>query len=105
MTLWTLPHIVWGVYGTPISFGDVIKIMIGPLLSEVVGWQEPGSSMPLHPVVAFPRLLLGVAILSAAYYGQLFFGIGQKTFYMDLLRGLLKRPSVEVEQPVVTQEA
>jgi hypothetical protein len=31
--------------------------------------------------------------------------MGQKTFYMDLLRGLAKRPSVEVEQPVVTQGA
>jgi hypothetical protein len=58
MTLWTLPHIVWGVYGTPISFGDVIKIMIGPLLSGVVGWQEPwefnafASSGCLSPIVA-----------------------------------------------------
>jgi hypothetical protein len=36
---------------------------------------------------------------------MLLYGMGQKTFYMDLLRGLLKRPSVESEQPVLTQEA
>ena len=24
ITLWALPHIAWGVYGTPISFGDIM---------------------------------------------------------------------------------
>ena len=83
-----------------------MKVMIEPLLSGSRGGGiGPGRSILLQPVVAFSPIVVGVAILLAAYAGMLLYGMGQKTFYMDLLRGLLKRPSVEVEQPVVTQEA
>jgi O-antigen/teichoic acid export membrane protein len=106
MLLWALPHIAWGVHGTPISFGDVMKVMIAPFLSGGVAVALSLSVQFLcRPWLPFPRLLLGVAILFAAYGGMLLYGMGQKTIFVDLLRGLLKRPSVEVEQPVVTQEA
>ena len=59
--------------------------------------------VPCSHWLRFPPLLLGVAILFAAYTGMLFYGMRQKMFYMDLLRELLKRPPVEVEQPVVTR--
>ncbi len=106
MMLWALPHIAWGVHGTPISFGDVMKVMIDPLLSGSVAVALAlGVQFFCRQWLPFPRLLLGVTILFAAYAGMLLYGMGQKTFYMDLLRGLLKRPSVEGEQPVVTQGA
>jgi PST family polysaccharide transporter len=106
MTLWALPHIAWGVYGTPISFGDIMRVMVKPLLSGTV-------AVLLALVVQFlcshwmpiPRLLLGVTILLGVYVGMLFYGMGQKSFYVDLVRGLIKRPSLETQPPPVIQEA
>ena len=46
-----------------------------------------------------PRLLLGVALLLAAYLGMLLYVMGQKLFYVDLVRGFIKPPSVE--EPLV----
>jgi PST family polysaccharide transporter len=106
MTLWALPHIAWGVHGTPISFGDVMKVMIDPLLSGAVAVALTlGVQLLCSQWLPFFRLFLGVTLLLGTYMSMLLYGMGQKTFYMDLLRGLLKRPSVESEQPVLTQEA
>jgi hypothetical protein len=105
MTLWLLPHIAWGVHGTPISFGDVMKVMTGPLVSGAVAAALAlGVQFLCSHWLPFFRLCLGVTVLLGAYSGMLLYGIGQKTFYMDLLRGLLKRPPIEEEQPVLTQE-
>lgn len=100
MTVWALPHIAWGVYGTPISFLDVLKVMIKPLLSGAVAVTLAlGAQVLLRSWMPLPRLTLGVFILMAAYTGMLLYGMGQRTFYMEILRGMLKRPSVE-PQPV-----
>jgi len=42
-----------------------------------------------------PRLILEGSVLVAAYLGMLLFVTGQKTFYLDLLRGLIGSPSVK----------
>jgi O-antigen/teichoic acid export membrane protein len=106
MTLWALPHIAWGVHGTPISFGDVMKVTVEPLLSGAVAVVPAlGIQFLCSQWLPFFRLFLGVTILLGTYMGMLLYGMGQKRFYMDLLRGLLKRPSVEAEQPAVTQGA
>ncbi len=106
MTLWALPHIAWGVHGTPISFGDVMKVMIKPVVSGAVavavavGFQYfSGSWAP------FPRLFAGVALLLVAYSAMLLYAMGQKGFYIDLLRGFMKRSPVEAQPPAVVQEA
>ena len=39
-----------------------------------------------------PRLVLGATILVAAYLGMLLYVMGQKQVYVDLLRGMTKRP-------------
>src|SRR5260370_35115182 len=100
ITLWALPHMAWGVYGTPISFGDVMKVMIGPLLSGAVAVALAlGIQFLCSQWLPSFRLVLGVTVLLGAYSGMLLYGMGQKTFYMNLLRGFLKRPPVEAEQP------
>lgn len=100
MTVWALPHIAWGVYGTPISFLDVLKVMIKPLLSGAVAVTLAlGAQVLLRSWMPLPRLMLEAFILMAAYTGMLLYGMGQRTFYMEILRGMLKRPSVE-PQPV-----
>jgi O-antigen/teichoic acid export membrane protein len=106
ITLWALPHIAWGVHGTPISFGDIIKVMTKPLFSGIVavafalGFQALCSQWP-----PFPRLFLGATILLGIYGVILLYVMGQRGFYVDLLRQLFRRSSVDAEPPVVIQEA
>ena len=43
-----------------------------------------------------PRLLLGSTIMVIAYTGMLFYVMGQKRLYLDLIQGLKKRSSAEL---------
>lgn len=96
MTLWALPHIAWGVHGTPISFGDIMKVTFKPVLSGAVAVVLGlGAQFLLGGWPSFPRLLLEVTVLLATYICVLLYGMGQKAFYVDLVRGLLKRGSAE----------
>jgi O-antigen/teichoic acid export membrane protein len=97
MTLLTVPLTVWGVRGTVISFRDVLGAVKQPLVSGIVAAVLAivmqffyGQSLP--PVT---RLLLGSTMLFVAYSGMLLYVMGQKAFYIDLLRGLTRRPSVQ----------
>jgi len=102
ITLWALPHIAWGVYGTPISFGDIMKVMTKPLSSGVVAVALAAGFLFLCPHWSpFPRLLVGVSVLLGAYTGMLLYVMGQKAFYVDLLQQLLKRSSVAADPPAV----
>ena len=102
MTLWAIPHIAWCVHGTMISLRDILSTAGRPLGSGIVAaalacgvqflWGQ--SLSPL------PRLVLGTAVLLASYVGMLFYVMGQKAVYWDLVRGLTKRSPVE-ETPLV----
>jgi len=102
MTLWAIPHIAWCVHGTMISLRDILSTAGRPLGSGIVAaalafgvqffW---GQSLP-----PLPRLILGSAVLLASYVGMLFYVMGQKAVYWDLVRGLTKRSPVE-ETPLV----
>jgi O-antigen/teichoic acid export membrane protein len=97
MTLWVVPHIAWCVRGTVISLRDIFDAVRRPLVSSVVaatlafGLQLFFGSL-LTPL---PRLVLGSAILFGTYAGMLLYVMGEKTFYINLLRGLGSRPVVE----------
>ncbi len=97
MTLWVVPHIAWCVRGTVISLRDIFGAVRRPLVSSVVavtlafGLQFFYGSL-LTPL---PRLLLGSAILFGTYAGMLLYVMGQKAFYINLVRGLGSRPVVE----------
>ena len=99
MTLWAILHIAWCVYGTVISLRDIFVAASRPFVSGVV-------SAALSFAVQFffaqsmsplPRLILGVAILLSVYVGMLFYVMGQKAVYWDLLRGFRKSSPVEEE--------
>jgi len=102
MTLWAIPHIAWCVHGTMISLRDILSTAGRPLGSGIVAaalacgvqflWGQ--SLSPL------PRLVLGTAVLLASYVGMLFYVMGQKAVYWDLVRGLTKRSPVK-ETPLV----
>jgi O-antigen/teichoic acid export membrane protein len=97
MTLLTVPLTVWGVRRTVISFRDVLGAVTRPLVSGIVAAALAiamqffyGQTLP--PIA---RLLLGSTILFVAYTGMLLYIMGQKAFYVDLIRGLRRRPSVQ----------
>jgi PST family polysaccharide transporter len=97
MTLWAIPHIAWCVHGTVISLRDILLAASRPLGSGIVAaalafgvqfyWGQ--SLSPL------PRLVLGAAVLLASYVGMLFYVMGQKGVYWDLVRWLRKASPVE----------
>jgi len=102
MMLWAVPCLAWSVHGTVISLRDIMLTISRPLLSSVVAvvlafGVQFFYGQSLSPL---PRLLLGVSVLLGAYVGMLFYVMGQKAVYWDLLRGLRKRSSVEEENLV-----
>jgi PST family polysaccharide transporter len=97
MTAWVVPHIAWCVRDTVVSFRDILVTVIRPLLSGLVA-AIPGVAvywfaLPVLPT--FPRLLLECSILVIAYTAMLFYAMGQKSFYLDVLSGFRKRSTVE----------
>ena len=99
--LWIFPAIAWAVYGTVISFRDMLLTMRWPLISSIVAGgvafalrQLYGQSIP-----TWPRLVLEALIMLAIYIGMLFVS-GQKSFYLELLRALRKPPSVKEKELV-----
>jgi PST family polysaccharide transporter len=104
MTLWALPHLAWSVYGTPISFRDILVTIGRPLLSGLVagalafGVQQSYGSM-MSPLL---RLIAGGSVLLFVYAGMLLYGMGQKDLYFDLLRTFRGGRSVPGKQPLVS---
>jgi PST family polysaccharide transporter len=97
MALWAIPHIAWGVHGTVISLRDVLGGLVRPITSgitaAILALAIPFFFGPL--LSPFPRLVLEGTVLLATYAGILLYVMGQKGFYMDLLRGLRRSPSAE----------
>jgi O-antigen/teichoic acid export membrane protein len=99
MAIWVVPHIAWCVQGTVVSLRDILLTASRPLGSGVVAAAlafgvQLSWGQSLSPL---PRLILGVAVLLAAYVGMLFYVMGQKTVYVRLLQGLRGGSSIEEE--------
>src|SRR3984885_2685130 len=90
MTLWVVPHVYWCVHGTMISFRDITLAVGRPLLSGILAAGVSLAAQVYYgPLLApLPRLILGGTILLGVYVGMLFYVMGQKTIYLDLLRNL-----------------
>lgn len=97
MMLWALPVIAWSVHGTVISFSDVLRV-IGRPFGSIIAASFPAFGMRwfygsvLSPL---PRLLLECLVLFLVYAAILLFVAGQKSLYVDLLRGLKAPPASE----------
>jgi PST family polysaccharide transporter len=96
LTLWLIPHILWCVHGTVISLQDVLLAASGPLASGVLaGVLAFGVRLICGSFVSpLPRLLLETSVLFVSFFGALLFVAGQKSLYLDLLRGLRGPSSV-----------
>jgi O-antigen/teichoic acid export membrane protein len=94
MMLWVIPHILWCVHGTPISFRDILLAVSRPLASGILaGALAFGMRLICGQFVSpLPRLVVESSVLLITFFGALLFVAGQKSLYLDLLRGL-KGPS------------
>jgi O-antigen/teichoic acid export membrane protein len=102
MSLWVLPNIVWCVHGTAISVKDILLVIRRPVLAGGVAGAaclalQLSFGGLLHPLA---RLVVGVGAFGVAYLGMLLYGLGQKDFYLEIVRGLRGRATVEEKIPV-----
>jgi PST family polysaccharide transporter len=97
MTLWVVPFVAWAVHGTVISIWDIVSVLSRPLGSVIVaGGLALGVNLFFGPTLPLlPRLVLETTILFATYVGVLLFVADQKSFYLELLRGLRGTSAVE----------
>ena len=103
MMLCVIPLIAWATHGTVISLRDILRVVSRPLLSGIVA-AGVGLGLqflygPLLPPL--PRLVLGVTVVFSVYLGMFLYVMGQKPFYLDLLRGVTG-PSLLEEQLVAS---
>jgi O-antigen/teichoic acid export membrane protein len=90
MSLWLLPHIAWCLHGTAISVRDVFLSVAKPLFAGTVAVIFATGARHLMGAGANPLLavLLGGSVMFVVYYGVLLFALGQRAFYLDLIKGL-----------------
>jgi PST family polysaccharide transporter len=101
MMVCAIPLIAAAVRGTVISVRDVLLTVSRPLFSGIVaGGIVLGLQLWYGPYLSpLPRLIVGVSLVLAAYLGMLLYVMGQKLFYVNLVRGFIRPPAVE--EPLV----
>jgi O-antigen/teichoic acid export membrane protein len=94
MLLWVTPFVAWCVRGTAVSFSDVMRVLIRPLASGILaGGLSYALGMSFgQSLTPLPRLILESSALLITFYALLLFVAGQKTLYLDLIRGMRKPP-------------
>jgi O-antigen/teichoic acid export membrane protein len=93
LTLSLIPHTLWCIHGTVISFRDILLAVSRPMASGVLaGGVAFGVRLMCGQFFSpLPRLVLESSVLFGIFFGVLLFAAGQKSLYLDLMRGL--RPS------------
>jgi PST family polysaccharide transporter len=99
MALWVVPHIAWCVHGTVISLRDIAKVLMRPLFSGLVAGTAAFVLQSFYGQLPSPlfRLIVGGSVFLSVYLGMLLYIMGQRAFYLDLLRGFRGRSPVEAE--------
>ena len=97
MALWAVPHIAWCIHGTVISLRDIFVAASRPFASGLVaaGFAFAVQFFFGQSLSPLPRLILGMTVLLSAYVGTLFYVMGQKAVYVNLVHGLRRRSSDE----------
>jgi PST family polysaccharide transporter len=99
MAAWAFPHIAWCIRGTPISLRDVFVTFQKPLVSAILAGILPlllkvFAGQAFSPLA---HLLLGGPLFLSGYVAMLFLVMGQKAFYLGLLRAFRGRTVVAEE--------
>ena len=101
LILWLVPGIAWAVHRTIISVRDILLAVARPLTSGIVAAAVAfGLVRFSHLSSPLPRLVLGTTVLTGVYVLVLLYVMGEKTFYLDLLRCLWRRSPAEEESLV-----
>ena len=90
LVLWLIPHIWWCVHGTAISVRDILLTASRPLGAGIpAGGLAYGARLMCGDFLSpLPRLVVESGVLCIVFFGFLLFVAGQKTLYLDLLRGI-----------------
>jgi O-antigen/teichoic acid export membrane protein len=99
MALWLIPLVIWCLHGTMISPKDLLLAVGKPLIA---GLAAAGVALSIEVSVcdqlmlpAVAKLFVGGGTMFVVYAGVLLFILGQKDFYLDLIRGLKSPPPNE----------
>jgi len=89
-TLWVIPYVFWCLHGTPVSVRDLLLTAGPPVVSGIVaGGVAYAAGLICGPSVPpFVRLALECGTLFVVFFGTLLFAAGQRSLYIDLLKGL-----------------
>jgi PST family polysaccharide transporter len=100
MTLYLVPHLLWCIHGTNVSLRDLLRTAGKPLLA---GLAAGAACLAFRQVaVAWPsilRLLAGGLLLAGTYGLVLLFALGQREFYVDLVKTVFGRRSAAGAMP------
>ena len=93
MTICVVPQIAWCIHDTVITLRDILQALSRPLFSGVSAVVFPLAVQLFYGHLLSPatRLLLGSGIFLGFYLIVLLGIMGQRTFYLDLVRAF-KRP-------------
>jgi len=88
MLLWIIPAIAWAVHGTILSVGEVLVTVSRPLAAGFVSSALAfGVGLASVQLVPLTRLVIQTSALLITYAVLLVFATGQKSLYLDILRG------------------
>ncbi|HUJ65457.1 MAG TPA: lipopolysaccharide biosynthesis protein, partial [Acidimicrobiales bacterium] len=99
MLLLAVPVSLWAVHGTVVSWRDLLEVSGRPFVAALVGAVFCLLITPLLARVpwAVMRLVLGTGVLVVLYGWTLLYALGQKAFYLDLVKRVLGRSMAEGE--------
>jgi O-antigen/teichoic acid export membrane protein len=102
MLLWLIPLIIWALHGTVITPRDILLRASQPLFSSFAAAALAFGVRLLYGqwLSPWPRVLLEGSIIFFASYGILLLSAKQRSFYLDLLRGLNPRTSIGAKETV-----
>jgi PST family polysaccharide transporter len=100
LTLWVVPHLLWSVHDTAVSFIDLLRTLSKPFLSGLVATL---AALPLryyfddllHP---FAMLAVGGLLMVGTYLWMLLIVMGQKEFYLNLMSRFRSRSSDDAKE-------
>lgn len=93
MVLWVVPHVLWAVHNTVITAWDIFILTWRPFLASIAAAAVAlGIQFYLinvaHVHSSIVKLLMAGGAMVIIYFLLFLFVMGQKAFYIDLLRAL-----------------
>jgi O-antigen/teichoic acid export membrane protein len=96
MMLWLVPLVIWALHGTVISPRDILTCASQPFATSLAAAALAFAVRQFYGqwLSPWPRVVLESSVLLLGSFGMLLFTTRQKSFYLDLLRGMLGREPI-----------